>query len=257
MNYNTKEITKKCIESIYEKTQDVSFDVWVVDNASQDGSCEMIEECFPCINLIKNDRNLGFGVANNIAIEKSNSKYVFLLNTDTVLINNAIKIMLDFMNSNEDAAACGGSLFNLEGDFVYSFGMLPRLKSYTFNRLGLSFLNKPEKKDRKKSQQTEHIIGADLMLRRSVLNSVGLFDPRFFLYNEELELQFRINQAGFKIYFLPEAKIIHLVGQSSKDKTLRLQYMRKGEYLYFELTQKNLPKFLLKILFKFLDLFGL
>ena len=254
VNYNTKEITINCINSIYEKTKDVVFDIWVVDNNSNDGSVEMIETNFPDINIIKNSENIGFARANNLAIEKSNSKYVFFLNTDTILMNNAIKILVDFLESTPSAAACGGALFNENGDFTYSFGELPKLKKYIFNRLGLGFLNPPKMVDRKKTQIVEHIIGADLMVKREILNEVGIFNPDFFLYNEELELQYRINAKGYKIYFVPDAEIIHLEGKSSKDPLLKREQMRKGEYLYFRLTEKNTHSILLNLLLKLLKL---
>ena len=254
INYNTRDLTKKCLESIYEKTSGVNFEVVVVDNNSNDGSCEMIQECFPEIKLIKSESNLGFASAANIAIENSDCKYIFLLNTDTVLINNAIKVMVDFMNDNTQAAACGGALYNQNGDFVYSFGNLPRLRTYILNRLGLRFLNKPDKKNRKKRQEVEHIIGADLMLRRQALEDVGKFNTEFFLYNEELEFQYRLKNNNYKIYYLPEAEIIHLEGKSCQDSKLKIKYMRNGEYLYFKHTKKYLPKMVLKGIFTVLNM---
>ena len=97
VNYNTKELTGDCIKSVYELTRDISYDIFVVDNASSDGSVQMIKEEFPAVKLIESPENLGFGRANNLAIKQSEAKYCFLLNTDTVLVNNAVKILFDFM----------------------------------------------------------------------------------------------------------------------------------------------------------------
>ena len=114
VNYNTKKLIKNCLKSVFEKTQGINFEVYVVDNNSRDGSCEMIEQDFPQVKLIKNTKNKGFGAANNIAIRESNAKYVFLLNSDTILLNNAIKIFFDFMEKpeNQKISCCGGNLYN-------------------------------------------------------------------------------------------------------------------------------------------------
>ena len=109
VSYNTETLTKDCLNSLYEKTQGINFDVWVVDNNSKDNTCEMIKKEFPQVNLIENKKNKGFGAANNQAIKESKAKYVFLLNTDTVLINNAIKILYG-ISKNTTFKACVDSL---------------------------------------------------------------------------------------------------------------------------------------------------
>jgi len=251
VNYNTKQLTLDCLKSVYEKTSGIEFEVFVVDNASQDGSVTAIEKNFPQVKLIQNPENKGFGSANNIAIKQSAAKYVFLLNTDTLLINNAIKILFDFMEEHPEAGACGGNLFDKDMEPVHSFGFLKTPKSYFFRCLGLRYLCKREKNDtnRGKLQQVGQIIGADLMLRKSVLDEVGLFDERFFLYFEESELQCRIQKAGHKIFYIPDAFIFHFEGGSSKqNKKARRQIITQSEYLYFSLCYDYLPKTALRIL---------
>jgi len=98
VSYNTKNLTRECLKSVYEKTEGIEYDIWVVDNASSDGSPQMIKEEFLGVKLIESPENLGFGRANNIAIKQSDAKYCFLLNTDTILINNAVKILFDYMD---------------------------------------------------------------------------------------------------------------------------------------------------------------
>ncbi len=251
VNYNTEQLTLDCLHSIYKKTSGVEFEVFVVDNASLNDPSNAIKAAFPQVKLIKNQKNIGFGRANNIAIKQSSGKYVFLLNTDTALINNAVKVLFDFMEKYPQAGACGGNLFDDKMDPVHSFGFLKTPKSYLFRLLGLRYLCKREKNDtnRGKLQQVGQIIGADLMLRKSVLDEVGIFDERFFLYFEESELQFRIQKAGYKIFYIPDAFIFHFEGGSSKrNKKFRRQIITQSEYLFFTLCYDFYPKMILRIL---------
>ncbi len=242
VSYNTKELTENCLKSIFEKTQGVNFNVWVVDNNSTDGTCEMIAGNFPQVNLIENKDNIGFGAANNIAIKKSDAKYIFLLNTDTILINNAIKILFDYMEQNPKIAATGGNLYDIDGNNVHSYGYFQTLKSKFVKTFHLNNLFPSEKlrnSDKGENQENENkqveiIIGADLFLRKSVLDEVGLFDEDFFLYYEESELQFRINKAGYKIFINPEAKIYHLEGKSSSGRVVSRTYKMESEIIFFK-----------------------
>ncbi len=242
VSYNTKEFTKNCLKSIFEKTIDVDFDVYVVDNNSIDGTCEMIKSDFPKVHLIENKENLGFGNANNLAINVSESKYLFLLNTDTSLINNAVKILCDFMEQNPDAGACGGNLYNKEGNNVHSYGYFPTLKSEIIRlfNLGMFFPDEQLKiKDNGENLQNlkkevDIIIGADLFLRKSVIDNIGGFDKDFFLYDEESELQYRIKKSGYKIYIIPESKIYHFEGKSTKDRLSTRRFKMISKILFFK-----------------------
>lgn len=244
VNYNTKELTKNCINSIYEKTNDVDFEIFVVDNNSTDGSCEMIEAEFQQVKLIKNSKNRGFGSANNIAIKQAQSKYILLLNTDTVLENNALKIFFDFMENTPDAIACGGCLYNAEGKSVHSYGHFFTPKTKILKTLQLSFLCKEEQEkindkgnnENEEMKEVDLIIGADLFLRKSELDKSGAFDEDFFLYFEETELQYRLKKQSNqnKIFVLPDAKIKHLEGKSTKNRAKTRKYKLESEYLYYK-----------------------
>lgn len=259
VSYNTKKLTLDCLHSIYEKTRDVSFDVTVVDNNSKDGSVEVIQETFPMVKLIKSNENLGFAKANNLAIKSTNSKFVFFLNPDTILKNNAVKILNDFMCDNKYAGVSGAMLYDGEGSRTFSFGKLPLLK----DKILLTFLphcffgkerrGKIELDKVTESQEVGFICGADLMVRRELLDSIGYFDEDFFLYYEETELQFRIRKTGAKIYIVPQAEIIHLEGKSLNKKSRREQsYI--SEYLYYKKCYKLTKFSLFKIVF-FINLF--
>lgn len=255
VSYNTKDLTQQCIESVYKNTDGLSFEVFCVDNCSQDGSVEMIREKFPQVKLIASDKNNGFGAANNLAIQKCNSKYIFFLNTDTLLKNNAIKILFEFIESNEKIAAAGGNLYDDEDKNILSYGWFPTVKSkfikaFLLNRI-VKFSKTNDRCENKNEElkEVDFVSGADLMVRKSVLDEVGFFDEDFFLYYEDVELQYRIKKAGHKIYINPNAKIAHLEGASSKNRVVRRKYALEAEYLFFKKAY-NLSKFsLVKILF--------
>ena len=242
VSYNTAELTRNCLKSVYEKTDGITFDVWVVDNNSADNSVEMIKSEFPQVNVIASPENLGYGRANNLAISKVNSKYVLLLNTDTVLLNNAVKLLFDFMENPENAnvGACGGQLYNRDMTYQNSFGEFDHIDDLRRKALGINFkklyhrlLNIMDKKfgnqevyrdyKAKYPHEVDYIIGADVMLRKSVIDKTGVFDERFFMFGEEAEMQFRIKKAGCRIVFTPGPEIIHYGGASSYNVNKRLQ----------------------------------
>lgn len=257
VSYNTEDLTRACLNSIYEKVKDIKFDVWVVDNNSHDNSVDMIKSEFPQVNLIENKKNSGFGSANNMAMKQSNAKYYFLLNTDTVLVNNAVKILFDFMENNHNVGACGGNLFDENMEYAKSFGLLPDIKTLLIRHTPLKLVfpkaNKKIKNyekniDRNKTQKISFISGADLMLRKSVLNKTGLFDERFFLYYEETELQHRITKAGYDIFYVADAEIIHYEGKSSTSLNAAIRSL-KSQSLYYRLCYGTFFELLTKILF--------
>lgn len=245
VSYNTKELTRDCLKSLYQYTYDIEFEVFVVDNNSQDGSCEMIEQEFQQVKLIKNPDNKGFGAANNIAIKQSSAKYIFCLNTDTILVNNAIKILFDYMEENENVGVCGGQLYDRNMEITSSVGNFPTAARIFFQYFGLRFIFSkywkeklaPAKKlDATSVMPVDYICGADIFFRKSVLDKIGLFDENIFMYGEESDLCYRERQAGYEVKFIPESKIIHLCGESSKN--LNKQKMIQESLLYWY--KKNL-----------------
>ena len=254
VSYNTKELTKNCIKSIYEKTKNINFDIWVFDNASSDNSAEMIKKEFPDVNLVESSENLGFGRANNNIINKAGSKYMFLLNTDTILLNNAVKILYDYMEQpkNADVAGCGGQLYNSDMSLQGSAGEFNNLDKLFKKSLGINFIPiqhrfknifkktvlKKDKSNIIGSYEPDYIIGADLMLRKSALDKNGAFDERFFMFCEEAELCFRLKKNGYKIMFVPESKILHYGGSSaySENTTVEVEKMLlKSNILFFQI----------------------
>lgn len=248
VSYNTKELTENCINSIYEYTKDVNYEIIVVDNNSTDGSVEMLEQKFINIKLIKNKDNKGFGAANNIGIRQSMGKYIFCLNTDTVIIDNSIKILFDYMENNQNVGACGGQLFDKDMNITYSVGNFPSFSRIFFQYAGLKYIfkkywNKKLSPSIKVKYDTptkvDYIIGADLMIRKSILDTIGLFDENIFLYGEESDLCFRIKKNSNDIMFIPDSRIIHFQGQSSKNINAHKIVIDSLMYWY----KKNISKF--------------
>lgn len=265
VNYKTKDLTINAIESVFEKTQNINFEIFVVDNASNDGSIEAIEQKFPNVNIIKNPVNSGFGAANNLAIKRAGGKYIFCLNTDTLLVNNAIKILFDFMEKeeNKNVGVCGGYLENAEGIPMDCGGNFPNITEILW-KFGIRNIFKEKYKkykltinsgDIKHCKKIEYITGADIMFRKSVLDKTGLFDETFFMYYEETDLCYRIKKAGYLIKYVPEAKIIHLEGKSSNSTINKKKQSKNSEFLYLK---KHFPNsiFFIKFLYCILYFIG-
>ena len=243
VNYNTKELCTNCIQSVIDKTKDVEYEIIVIDNNSTDGSFEAIKSKFPEVKLINNKENQGFGMANNKGFEQANGKYLFCLNPDTLLVNNAIKILFDFMESTPDCGAAGGNLYDKNMNEAFSFGYGDDIKSLLLRKTFLKYFyfkeykkikNYSKNADRTKLQEVNHITGADLMLRKSVIDRVGGFSPKFFLYFEETELEVRIKRAGYKLFFVPDSKIIHLEDKSRNNKR-KTNYFSQSFIEYYRL----------------------
>lgn len=242
VNYNTLELTRNTIESIFEKTNGVKYEIILVDNASIDGSVEFFRNNYKDkIIFIRNNENLGFGKANNKGIERSKGKYVFLLNSDTLLINNAIKTLFDYMEENKECGICGANLYTIDLKPTHSYlKTLPNITfeiSYYFNyfkKIYKKLLNKRDDFNYSKFPvEVGYITGADMFIRKKILEKIGMFDIDFFMYSEETELTYRVKKEGYKVISVPQAKIIHLEGKSSKVSLKKLSLFLEGKYCYY------------------------
>ena len=233
VNYNTCEITKNCLTSIYEKTKEINFEIIVSDNGSKDGSQDMIRTEFPEVSLIENNANLGFGTANNRALAVAKGKYVFYLNSDTILLNNAVKIFFDHWENAVDKdtiGALGANLLDTQGHIIHSYGDFPDIDSVMkdtikalYGTSKLTLLNVLFRKqissynqnssEKKILGEVDSIIGADLFLKN---DEHAYFDEHYFMYCEETDLQYRLARQGKKRLLIDGPKIIHLNGASSK-----------------------------------------
>ena len=250
VNYNTKELTRNCINSIYLHTEGISFEVILVDNGSIDGSKEWFENDHR-IKYIYNKENIGFGKANNLGYAEAKGDYILLLNSDTLLQNNAVYKMFHFMQHTQGDVGCVGcELKDVEGGQMFSYGSFPSIK-YFFGKILEGYLIKiPLLLGRSSScgsnqSKVDFLSGADLFVRRKVKEEYGLFDPDFFLYFEEVEMQHRYAEHGYESNIIDSPQIIHLEGASNKKKqggrrSLRVpQIELQSRYIYCE---KVMPK---------------
>lgn len=208
ISFDTKELLRECLTSVLNQTKGVEFEVIVVDNGSSDTSVEMVKKEFPQIKLIKNKENLGFAKANNQALRQSHGEYVLLLNSDTKIVNNALVKLVNFAESKKDLGIAGPRLLNLNDTPQPSaapFYTLPVTAISLFS--GDKFLRQSPSK----STPVDWVSGACFLIKREVIEKIGLLDERFFMYAEEMEFCYRAKKAGYQVYFYPQAEVIHLI----------------------------------------------
>jgi len=238
VNWNTRELLLDCLASVYETVKNVFFEIWLVDNASVDGSVEAVKDVYPGVNIIQNKKNLGFAAANNKAFKKMQGRYVLLLNTDTALTIGAVETLYDFMENNPDVGMACGQLLHQDGSKQNSIASFPSLLSLMCNESFLQILF-PDKfpgkrKEIAKPIEVDSCIGACMMVRKKAMDEVGLLDENYFFFLEETDWARRMKQAGWKICFVPLARIFHFQGQSvGHDVESRIMFYR-SRYIYFK-----------------------
>ena len=231
VNYNVRHFLKRCIESIYNsKVDNLNIEVYVVDNASIDGSNDMIRSDFEDVKLIANSQNVGFSVANNQAIKVASGKHILILNPDTVLQEDTLQICYTYMERNPGVGAVGVKMIDGAGKFLpeskrdlptvwNSFAKLSGLaatfpSSSTFNGYALGHLDENE------NHSIQVLCGAFMYIRNSVIDEVGMFDERFFMYGEDIDWSRRIVEGGHEIHYVSDTTIIHYKGESTKKASL-------------------------------------
>ena len=262
VNYNTRQMTQDCIDSLKRHTTDVKYEIILVDNASKDGSVEFFSKENDII-FVPCKENLGFGRANNAGAQYASGKYLFLLNSDTLVLNNAVKLFFEYMEGvPETEACCGCILQNKEGKEIHSYGDFHTLCNCIDERVlyglccRLGFPHKIRKYDNPKyrtgkSFRVQFVTGADLFIRKSVADKCGLFDSDFFMYSEDMEMQRRYSKHGFFSSIVVGPKIVHLVGGSNAKKPLsKAEMMIESIFIYEKKTQSRLGYWWFRIIFK-------
>lgn len=241
VNWNTRDILRDCLRTIYEQTRRVDFEVLVVDNASQDGSAQMVRSDYPRAVLLANETNVGYAAANNQGIRAARGRYVLVLNSDTLILDGAIDRMVEFADGHPRAGVLGCRVRNPDGTLQPTCFMFPSV----FNSfLAAFYLNKlfPRSRlfgreamswwDRSDVRAVQVVTGCFMLIRREALDEVGLMDERFFMYAEETDWCYRFGKAGWQVMFTPVAEIVHLGGQSTAQRSeemlvqLRLSILR-------------------------------
>ncbi len=218
LNYNTKELTRKCLQSVFASKTSYQFEVILADNGSKDGSVEMIRSEFSQVKVIENKANLGFSKGNNVAIRQATGKYVLLLNTDTVVKPDAIDASIKYLDEHPNVGILGAKVLLPDGrldqacrrnfpnpwnSFLRLFG-LKKFSNYN--------INAPIDQE----MEVDAVMGAYLMIRKSVIDKIGLLDEDYFMYGEDLDWCWQTKQSGYKVMYYPKAEIIHYKYGSSQ-----------------------------------------
>lgn len=244
VNYNTRELLKQTIQSVIDNTYKLEYEVIVVDNASSDDSVPVIKKNYPQVNVIQNTENLGFPKANNIGIKQSTGRYVLLLNSDTEVIGDCLQKCINYMDSHTDIGVLGCKLVLANGELDHAckrgfptpeaslWYMLKMYKLFPgnkrFGQYKMNYLSDDE------INEVDSLTGAFMLLRREVIDKVGLLDEQFFMYGEDLDWCFRIKEAGWKVVYYPEAVTVHYKGGSSKKKRYKTIYeFHRAMYLFY------------------------
>lgn len=235
VNYNVKYFLEQCLRSVRESVKGIDAEIFVVDNASQDDSLEMLRSKFPEVILIANKENLGFSKANNQALRRASGKYKLLLNPDTVVQEDTFRTCIRFMEEHPDCGGLGVKMLDGKGNFLpeskrglptpwvsfYKIFGLSTLfpKSARFARYHMGHLDKDQ------NHEIEILAGAFMLMRKEALDKVGLLDEDYFMYGEDIDLSYRIVQGGYKNFYLADTSIIHYKGESTKKGSLNYVYI--------------------------------
>jgi O-antigen biosynthesis protein len=252
VNYNVAFFLEQCLNSVAKAMESEPAEVWVVDNNSVDGSVEMVAQKFPWVKLIANKDNRGFSRANNQAMELSQCSYQLLLNPDTVIEEDTLKKVVDYMDAHPDAGGLGVRMVDGKGKFLpeskrglptpavafYKIFGISRLfpRSKRFGRYHLGYLSEFETND------IEILSGAFMLMRKEALDKVGLLDEDFFMYGEDIDLSWRIIKGGYRNVYFPETRIIHYKGESTKKSSVNYVFVFYRAMVIFarkHFSQKN------------------
>ena len=235
VNYNVSAFLEQALASAVKAMRGIEGEIYVVDNHSVDDSVAMVKAKFPQVKLIENQDNVGFAKANNQAIRISTGEYVLLLNPDTLVEEDTFSKCIDFMDATPDCGGLGVKMVDGQGRFLpESKRGIPYPSSSFYKLFGLSKLFPKSKKfgayhatyiGEDETHEVEVLAGAYMMLRRSVLDEVGLLDEDYFMYGEDIDLSYRILKGGYKNYYFPQTRIIHYKGESTKKGSLNYVYV--------------------------------
>jgi GT2 family glycosyltransferase len=225
VSFNTRDVLRESLQSVERERHDLRMEVFVVDNGSRDGSVEMVEAEFPQVRLLRSQVNLGFGAANNLALELAQGRFLVLLNSDAFLCPDSLRISVEYMKEHPQVGLAGGRLVGRDFSWQPSARMFPSILSDFLVLSGLAY-KFPKSRffgrfdrtwaDPAQPSEVDWVPGAFSIIRSDTLDRVGFFDPDFFLYSEEVDLCRRIQDSGYKIMYWPDIMVIHIGGESSR-----------------------------------------
>jgi GT2 family glycosyltransferase len=255
VNHNGKDQTEECLRSFFVHTPDDPFEVLVVDNDSKDGSVELLKLKFPQIRVLAQKKNYGFGKANNIGVGESSGKFFFFVNNDTIFKEDIVTPLSQFLKENPSCGAVGPLLLNSDGTYQHSYGKFPSLMNELRTKRDTArFKNIP--KDRS-PKLVDWISFAVVMMRRSAFEKVRGFDERYFMYLEDVDLCFRLQNAGYQSFYCSKYSIIH-VGRGSRTAEntckVKIEY-RRSQIIFYQLNRSRYETLALRIYLVFRFLF--
>lgn len=253
VSYNTADLLKACLTHLFQYSEKEDMEVFVVDNASSDGSAAMVKKDFSHAHLIENRMNMGFAAANNQAYKQARGEYIILLNPDAFIKPGTIKNAIRFMENHPECGLAGGRLENLKGRLDPSARRFPNCINKLFTLSGLSdrypsskIMGKGDFKffDHNSVMEVDWVPGTFTVYRKEMLASLSkrLFDERFYIYYEETDLCLQAKRNGWKVFFIPDAQVVHVGGASAKKRkdltfdkggSQVLKFRMRSEYLYF------------------------
>jgi len=249
VNHNRKDLLRDCLNSIEEN--DVSVEVFVVDNGSNDGSVEMLEDAYRWIHLIRNRNNERFAKPNNDAIRRASGRYILLLNNDAILRPGSLRELVSYLEAHPDVAMVGPQLLNPDGTIQRSCHGFVSLRTHCFDMVLLDRLFPHSRYfaaapmtyfDYKTESVVDHVMAAAVLVRRDVLLKIGLFDEQLSVYYNDLDLSYRMAQEGWKSVFLPAAKVTHYGGHTAKPMMDDLTFFREQYENIFHYYRKHFGK---------------
>lgn len=236
LSYNTRDLTRQALNSVLAAAEGLEAEIFVVDNASADGSADMIAAEFPQVKLVCNEANVGFSAGNNVALRQVTGEYALLINTDTIVRRDALHAMVEFLDAHPEAGACGCKILDPDGTLqLDSRRGFPTPLAAFCKMSGLSrlFPKHPlmaryhlTHLDPEQTAEIEVLSGSCMMVRKAAMDQVGLLDEDYFMYGEDIDWCYRFHQAGWKIYYLPTTAIIHFRGESGRGTPLKILYRK-------------------------------
>ena len=256
VNTNNCALLRDCLRSIWDTTKEASFEVIVVDNASTDGSADMVTREFPEVRLITSDKRGGYGESHNKGILASRGEFVLIFNEDMVVLDGALDAMVRKLKQDPTIGAIGARLLYTDGSLQHSCFREPSLRRALFDQLvpwrfflrNSNLRGKMYEWDHNDEREVDIVMGCCILAPRRVLDKAGLFDPQFFVYSEEDDLCKRIRNCGYKVLFLPEAQMIHVGGQTSKTMSVKMSLVQtQSKVRYFEKHRGKIAAFTFRI----------
>jgi len=254
VNWNTKELLRDCLSSVYEHAGDIDYEIIVIDNASTDESASMVKNDFPHVILIENSQNRGFAAANNQGMAVAKGRYVLLLNSDTVVLDNAVANTVRFADKNPQTAVTGCRVLNPDRTLQRTCFMFPSVLNMLLSSTYLyklfpknRFFGREQMTwwDRNDVRPVDVVTGCFMLVRREAIEQVGMMDERFFMYCEETDWCYRFRMKGWKVMFAPVGRIIHFGGQSTAQKPVAMIVQLRLSILRFMKKHYSRPAYLI------------